>query len=512
MFMKPNRLLYLSAHQMTAYQWRSGTLTGEGVFALSEAGIAQFADYLAQHSRSRFALLANVAEEGFQIETIPFLRGKDRKTVIERRLGQLFFNTPLTAAQSLGYEKSQRKDERLLLAALPNHGFFAPWLATIAQSGVVFSGLYTLALLAPSLLRRLRLADEHCLLLSIQDQSIRQSYIKAGELCFSRVTPLQNSSIGGIAQAFAAEAAKLQQYLASQRLIGRNQQITAYVLAHNSALHAIQGSCPDTPTIRFQLLDIGSCAKKTGLGSAIADSHSEQLFLNLLVASPPRIQFADDDLRHIFHLQQLRFSLLGSGALILAACLLFAGIRAYETANTARETQTLRANSTIARLHYNEIVGTFPSIPTDNATLRRVIDYYGELEKGNATPDGLYREISRGLQAVPTAELESIAWQIGGEDANATAQQKPTLTIPSGSEVALITGTLKPAQNATPKQLLAAFDQLIETLTANPKLDITVLKRPFEIESGKSFTGSEKTIQDEQQRTFSLQIVRKIGS
>ena len=36
----------------------------------------------------------------------------------------------------------------------------------------------------------------------------------------------------GIAQAFASEAGKLQQYLTSQRLIGRDQALTAYALAN----------------------------------------------------------------------------------------------------------------------------------------------------------------------------------------------------------------------------------------------------------------------------------------
>ena len=44
--MKTSRLLYLDAHQVTAYRWRSGELTGEGIFAADDAGRQQFADYL----------------------------------------------------------------------------------------------------------------------------------------------------------------------------------------------------------------------------------------------------------------------------------------------------------------------------------------------------------------------------------------------------------------------------------------------------------------------------------
>ena len=124
--MKTSRLLYLSAHQLTACHWQSGVLTNEGLFAASESGYQQFADYLAAHPKSTFSILANVSEEGFQIETIPFLQGADRSAVIKRKLGQLFFNAGLSASLSLGYEKSRRKDERLLLAALTNNDYFCP--------------------------------------------------------------------------------------------------------------------------------------------------------------------------------------------------------------------------------------------------------------------------------------------------------------------------------------------------------------------------------------------------
>ena len=125
--MTNRRLLYLSAHQMTSFLWKAGTLTEEGRFAGTDSGFQEFSAYLEKNSGSVFSILANVAEEGFQIETIPFLQGGDRKAIIQRKLGQLFFNAGLTASQSLGYLKTKRKNERIMLAALTNSDFFAPW-------------------------------------------------------------------------------------------------------------------------------------------------------------------------------------------------------------------------------------------------------------------------------------------------------------------------------------------------------------------------------------------------
>jgi len=503
--MKNSRLLYLCANHLTAFRWCSGELTGEGKFAATIDGQQQFVDYLGQHRRSVFAILANVAEEGFQIETIPFLRGSDRQAVIKRKLGQLFFNAALTSSLSLGYEKTQRKDERVLLAALTDKAFFAPWLDAIANTRAALSGTYSPPLLAPSLLRQLGIGGDPCLLLTVQDQSIRQSYLEKGQLIFSRLTPLQSNRI---AQSFSAEAQKLQQYLVSQRLLARHQSIDVHLLAHTNDFRAIEQSCSDSATIRYHLLDIEDCAKRTGLKIAPPDSHCEQLFLNLLVRAPPRSQFADDAQLHSNHLRQIRAALYGTGAAVLLGCLLLSGKLLFDALSVNQQSATLDSEATLARVRYGEIVETFAPIPTDHETLRRVIDRYHALEKTNATPVGLYREITRALHDAAAVEIDSIDWQIGGDAGTASA----AASVPSDSETAIVRGTLRLGTNASARQLLAAFNALVESLKANPKLQVAVLQRPFDIESAKSLKGSDITVDRDKPRSFSLQIIRKIGS
>jgi hypothetical protein len=513
--MKSRRLLYLSANHATAVYWRAGKLVGEGLFEATEAGYAQFAAYLKKYPKTIFTLLANVAEEGFQIETIPFLQGADRKAVIDRKFGQLFFNARLTTSLSLGREKTRRKDEHVMLAALTNNDYFEPWLKAITEAGIALSGLYSLPLLGASLFKKLKITDERCLLLTVQDQSIRQSYFEKGELRFSRLAPLQNSSIGGIAQTLSTEAIKLQQYLSSQRMIGRGQPITAHILAHQNALKAIEASCIDTDTLHFNILDIEEAAHKISLKTLPLDTHSEPIFLQLLATAAPAAQFANDDLRHDFHLGQIRTALYATAAVALFCSLLFAGEQFYHSDTIGQQTEALKLETAVTRQRYNEIINTFPPIPTNNETLRRVIDRFIALERNSSTPDRLYHEISRALHAAPPAELESIDWSVGGAASSGRAnagQAAGALQIDDTSETAIVRGTLRPGANATARQLLAVFNQLLDALKANPKLQVGVLQRPFDIESGKSLKGDDTTVEDDKPRTFSIQISEKIGS
>ena len=512
--MRSQQLLYLSAFQLVVYRWQAGTLVHTAAFADNEEGYRQFADYLNSHARERFALLVNIAEEGFHVETIPFLRGADRETVIRRKLGQIFFNAPLTLSMSLGHEKSKRKDERLLLAALTGNEHLAPWVKVIIQKDVVLSGIHSLPLLAPSLLRKLKVNESRCLLLSVQDQSIRQSYLENGEIHFSRLAPLFDSSIGGIAQAFAAETLKLQQYLSSQRLISRNQPITVYLLAHATAISTVQSHCLSSDTIHYVILEIADAARKTGLKTPAGSTHSETLFLNLMAVSPPRIQFADDELCHNFHLRQLRGGLYGLGFAVLLGCLLTAGVMLYDAQHITQEVAQLNSEARTNRQRYDDITRSFPKIPTNNETLRRIIDRYAELEKQSASPLGLYHEISRALQNAPAVELEAIEWKVGGTETSGTGTSLPSTgkPLPIGNETAIVQGFLRLGANSNPRQILATFTQFSEALKANPALRVEVLKRPFDVESGKALKGEDTLVEGNKPRTFSLQISRKSGS
>ena len=132
------RLLYLNTHRLSAYVWQAGKLTQEGVFDNDDSGRSAFASYVASHRHSHFSLLANVAEEGHVIETIPFLQGRDRETLITRKIGQHFLGTPLATSASLGFEKTKRKNERVLLCALTDPAFSRNLKPSPLGEGLVF--------------------------------------------------------------------------------------------------------------------------------------------------------------------------------------------------------------------------------------------------------------------------------------------------------------------------------------------------------------------------------------
>jgi hypothetical protein len=83
---------------------------------------------------------------------------------------------------------------------------------------------------------------------------------------------------------------------------------------------------------------------------------------------------------------------------------------------------------------------------------------------------------------------------------------------PVASETAIVHGKLRLGQESNPRQVLAVFNRLVEALKRHPKLQVEVLQQPFDVESGKSLKGGDAAVEDQQPRSFKLQIRRAIGS
>lgn len=495
-----SRLLYLNTHRLSAYAWQQGHLLPEGAFTNDDEGRQQFSQYLAAHRNDRFALLANVAEEGHAHETIPFLRGPDRETLIARKIGQHFQGTTLATAVSLGYEKNQRKNEKLLLAALTNPAHIEPWLQCLGSAEIALSGIYSVGQLGGPLLKKLGLGCSRCLLLSMQDHSIRSSYLVEGQAYFSRMAPLADSSIAGIASTFAAESAKLQQYLIGQRLIGRDEALPVFIVAHPQTLPAIEKACPDRGQLSYRLIDSHQAASKLGLHSLPEDNRSDTLFMQVLATAAPSQQFASEAHRHHYHLAQLRYGLIAAGLVALLAGLLYSAKEAYDAHALRVEARELAASEAELNNRYSAAAATLPQHDIDNDTLRQLTNRQAELSRLQRLPESAFSQVGQTLERMPAVILEGIEWKNDFSfDPTKPAEHR---------EIAIVRGSINLPQ-AEPRKVLGVFDNFVASLRQLPGSTVNILQRPFDIESGSTLRGGDGSDDIAKPRQFAVEIIRK---
>ena len=506
--MLERRLLYLTQHQMSAFRWHNGALSPEGDFAVENAA-DQFVQYLADHARSLFSLIVNLGEEGFQSDVIPFLQSKDRATVIARRLGQNFQGTPLATAVTHGHESGSRKNERLLLTALTNISQVSPWLNALQTANSRLQGIYSLPLLSEALTKRLDIKINRGFLVSVQDNSIRQSYFKEGRLLFSRVAPIAGNSISDLALGIASEANRFQQYLLSQRMTSPNDRLEAHILAHPQTFGAIEAARFNNG-ITIALHDLTAASKKLGIKTAPSDNRAQSLFLATAALAPPRQQFATPTHRQPYRVWQIGNAIRAAGGLIFAGCLLFSIKLMTDTQRANSDaTQRIREAEGMEQ-NYQRALGSLPPIPMSNDVLRQLVERIDQLQKKVDSPRRALKHLSGALEASPLVELISIDWAApGGKGSTSGAESAPQRPGASADnkETLIVKGTLQLGASGTPRLMISTFEDFTRQLRdSSPGCSVSVLKNPVELNASRSLKSTDSAASMRTPREFALQI------
>lgn len=193
--MAAKRILQADGASLTAHCWQSGRVRVEAEFSNEPARIEALSGYLKKHRTSIFYLLADTAEEGFQLEDLPYVQGGDRNALLKRRLGQYFYNTPLSLSVSLGRAKrTGRGYEKILFAALTRAETFTPWLDALRDAEAILAGVYSVPLVLAQCGPQLLTTDNPVLLLTLSRGGVRQTFFDK-KLHFSRLSQLATRSM-----------------------------------------------------------------------------------------------------------------------------------------------------------------------------------------------------------------------------------------------------------------------------------------------------------------------------
>ncbi len=526
--LRHKRLLYLTASRLTAYTLSRKKLATDASFERNDVGLAAFAAYLAG-SHNLYYLVVDVVEEDYHQDVIPYLGRGDRRQVLSRKLAQRYRDTSLTLSLSLGYEQGERRNEKVLYASFSNTQQFQPWLAALEQSEARLAGIYSTALLAPPVIKGAGLKSPRCLLVSVQQTGLRQSYVEDGKVRFSRVGRLNLEDTAGVAAAVAGESARLQQYLVTMRLLpAANTPVDVMVLAAGQYHAALIQACRSTDVLKFHVINADDQCRATGLASFPADAPCDALFLHAAATATPAEQFAQDQHRHHYQLWQIGQGLYVAGAAVLAAGLLFALLQLFDVYYLRQRIQTDQTQFSAISAEYARVTATFPPTPTSTENLKTTIKQYRTLQAQTASPAYLFAEISKVLAGFPQVELERIEWRVGKppqEVAAKGAATKPAAPAPAaesapagtpatdlGYQLATVSARVVGARRSDVRSITEMASQVLAALRKVPRLEVMNVHMPFDVTSETAFAGSigsERAIAED--AGFSFTIGRKLG-
>ncbi len=478
-------------------------------------------------------MLVDIVEEDFHQETIPFVRGSDRRTLVGRKLAQRYRDTSLSLALSLGFEKTQRRDERLLLSSFTNNAQFQPWLNVLREREAAVAGVYSVALIAPRLALKIGPKKAPVLLVTLQQAGLRQSFVDGGKIRFSRLGPLEAADAADpkrVAEAFDRETTRVYQYLTAMRVVAREGgPIDAVLVAPPGEKRRVQAAAPSMPQVRIGVIELGEAASAIGLRGYPEGSGAEVLYLHLLAQHAPAEQYAGENLRQFYRLRQLRAGLVTGGAVMCLLMLGYAGLQLTQLFRLEDQVTLDRGRVRAAADAYARVTARFPKLPTTPENLRVTMQKWGVLTKQSAAPDRLIADVSRAIDASPKIELERIQWTLALnpkdriKDAGAArppsgAAQAPTPPpgTPGSSgaglyEVAELTGKVMGVKGSDYRAINLTINEFLDALRKRPGLEVLQTKMPFETGSQTRLSGDIGTETSTAVPQFTVTVARRIG-
>ena len=506
-------LLYLTNNQLTVRLWQRGRLSDGTEFYNDANGWAALSAYLSAFRHVPVYVLMDLIEEDFQRDTIPHVLGKTRQNLIDRRLLQLYRDTPYRHASRQGREKTGRKDDVMLFNALTNPALIKPWIDAISQQQVPIAGIFSCALLSELLFKKLALPGGPVLLITHQSSGLRQNFFYHGHLRFSRLIQLANDAPDSVADATIQEIARTRLFLANARLLQRGEALQLVALDHPDYLASLQQRQVESGDSTYRSISIEQASAQLGLKSALQNDMADVLMLALLSRTPPPSHYALPEKNNTYLLWQIRLACHILSAATLAGCLMWSGANALEAMNAAEQLRGHQQATLNNQHRYADVLAGMPKTDVNPHDMKAVVDVHALLVQNNATPNAILNRISTVLEHLPQLQLNDLRWEVsGGRDLSDPAAQPGAVP-----DAALLGLPVRPAETVTLKGEIVPFDgnyrralqmvnQLVAELQQNQTLEVSVLHLPLDTGAKAALSGQAGQENDNPSAGFELKV------
>jgi hypothetical protein len=495
--MAARTLLCLSTAGVSAARW-TGRLVEPRLFDDTDAGRIGLEQYLRRHAGAPVHLMVDTVDEDYRFETLPRVGGRDRREMLERKLRQLYRNSPYCAASQqpepkVKREKGSRRESRYLFTALTSSDLLTPWLEIVARCGAPLAAIYPLPAVTAGVAAKLKLTDPNVLVISKHAAGLRQTFLKDGAFRITRLTPLRGPSEGTVDQSFAREVGNTRMYLDALSVTAADDTVQVLILDQDNSLASLRDALLKTRgNMQCQRLTREELVERLGVPPAALMATPDALHLHLLGQRLPRENLAPAALREGYRQYQLRRAMVGGAAGVAVLGALWFGLDLWRASSIDEETAEITVQTQRYQKLYQDITRQFPEAPVGSAALKQTVDVALRLKEDMRTPEPAFGILSKALEASPTVMLTSLTWKHG--QSGELAGTSPSGTAPSGSapprEMALFSGEIAPFSGdyRTAEQTIRAF---VERLRSDPGVaEVKVLRWPLDASSKQTLSGS----------------------
>jgi len=415
-------LLRLDDHGLHACHLNDTGCTTAARFATGDA--SGFADWLAQQpGTARYRLVFDLVDEHVEVESVPRVRGADRRALLGRRFAMHFGDSPATWMHALGRNADAPHQEGLVLHGLTRATALTPWLDAIRRSGARLDAVTSATLLLGHFAPRTLRLDGSLLLVSLTRCGMRLSHVDRGVVRFTRLVP----GIDAIADGALHEIDRTRAYLCAQPHT-RSGELRTVVLAPSATRDLPQhmsttgeGGIQHIPAI--SLLPPGMRPAGNDIG-AIEAAH-----LCWLGGMPRALRCRTRSQRTGTDERGLPRPVPYTTAAAVAGALALAAFRWTDAGALEREAAAIEARTASLRSELSRLESARAPLP---AAADELLAVMGQLEREQIRPlpaAVVFARVGAALDATPGIELDHLSWKPAPDAADATTVTLGVRTI-----------------------------------------------------------------------------------
>lgn len=495
------QVFFITDDRMTAMLWQGSQLISK--YEFDDSQMPKLAEYLESSKDIIASIIVDVLEEEISLTTIPHVNAHERKFLIERTLTRLHRGVEFSTANIIGREKSKRRDDRLLVSGMTSSNVLMKWLNVFNQHDLFIKGIYSLPLIAGSVLDVLKIKKGLTLLVSRQSKNfIRQSIFKDGKLFYSRNIPSsQNLEI----ETFSVDLQKTRKYLENQKLLSTDDRVDVLILASDRFYKQLAGLDELLPDMDISYVQHSSLQKTLGIESDSTISGRE-IFSSLLLGSFTKNHYAraGDLVRYKNKIRDRvvnYFSVLVAIALVISTSVFYIDIEVLD-----HKVQGVQEQLNILKEHNDRLENNLEKLPAKAKKMKLFVNNVSDVKAANQKniKQSLV-VISQIFHAYENVSLVSLNWSLNeteykSNNKNSSRSQRGRVVANSskGGHVVEIEAKvdLSELSNQNASRVVDSFVASLKKLEAVSS--VTINKQAIKASSKDSMRGTLSNKKDKQ--------------
>ncbi len=411
--MSVKRTFYVTQGSLSVWVPGHEGVVEAAVFADDDAGLRQFDAFLGDAPEVPSAMLIDVIEEEFALDSIPKLNWRDRSALLVRRCQKKFRRTPYRLSRVYGKHPRNKTELDVLHSAVSNHELLDPWLQIVLRHRTPLSGVYSVPLLAAEMFHRLGSLDRDVLCIaSHQGNKLRQVFLSGGRLRSARLTQAPVPGDASYSQFVLNEAVRSRRYLERLRLLGSMQVLEVRVISDQRTADELRELASAIDALEFVFIDFEQAGKKLQGCPLTDNARFEQVYVSAVMRRRPGQSYAQSGEDRYWLMRRMRQALIGGAAMIAATCSVTAALVASDAWWLQGRVAATEAQLTQLSESFRRENERFDPIQADSHEMKLAVDTGDYILENRLPVPWVMNQLGVVLGTYPDVSLRTLRWDV----------------------------------------------------------------------------------------------------